>query len=92
MTCKKINLFLTSRPEIDIKKTFRGMSTLEMDREHVQRDVATSVEWKLEHDASFEDFSDDLKSEITQKLIAKSNGMYILRFAMRAKFHRFRWV
>lgn len=72
---KTINVFMTSRPEVDIKKRFRGISTLEMDKEHMQRDIATYVEWKLEHDESFKYFPLDLKSEIAQKLISKSNGM-----------------
>ena len=52
------------------------MSTLDMEKEYMQRDVAMHVEWKLEHNASFEYLAPDLKSEIAQKLIYKSHRMY----------------
>jgi len=77
LNSRNMNIFVTSRPEKDIERMFRGKTAAEMDKLNIQRDIATHIERRLELDSWFEDINGELKDEIRQKLLAKSDGMYL---------------
>jgi hypothetical protein len=77
LTTKKINLLITSRPEKDIEKAFHERSSVGVGIDCVREDIATHVNWKLQHDESFERFGVKLKSEIREKLTNSHGGMYL---------------
>jgi hypothetical protein len=74
-SCEMVNLFISSRVDGTIGKVFAGKPTLRMDENHVQRDIAIHVDWVLEHDTFAIDLDEDLKKEIKEYLLKKSNGM-----------------
>lgn len=74
----RLNLLITSRPEEDIKSAFNGRPNAEMDPDGVRSDIQSYVTWILDHHHNFNDVSKDLKLEIKETLVEKSDGMYVL--------------
>ena len=77
MEMEKLNFFVTSRCEKDIQLAFEGKESLEIDKEHVQIDIVTHIEWMLDNHKNLKRIVPSMKEEIKEKLAEKSAGMYL---------------
>jgi hypothetical protein len=71
-----VNLFVTSRPEIDIERKFVGCPYMEMERDAVIDDITTYIDFRLDEEHRFRRIRQQLKDEIKSKLLEKADGMY----------------
>jgi hypothetical protein len=70
-----VNLFVTSRPEVDIDRAFVGCSYLEMESDAVNDDITAYIDFRLDEEARLNRIRPQLKDEIKSKLLEKAEGM-----------------
>ena len=75
METETLNFFVTSRCEKDIQLAFEGKESLEIDKECVQIDIVTHIEWMLDNHKNLKRIEQSMKEEIKEKLAEKSVGM-----------------
>ena len=78
----KVKVFVTSRPEKEIERLIHhsrlsGVTYhhITMDSEIVDLDISRYVEFRLKNDEKFRSLTDNMRTEIQQKLLVKSGGM-----------------
>ena len=71
---RNLRILVTSRPELDITTIFATNQSLDID-EQVVNDIVTHVRWEIESDPKLSRIQPELKCEIQDQLIAKSDGM-----------------
>jgi hypothetical protein len=75
-SCKPVKIFISSRPDRDIKFRFQGGPNVEIQATDNHQDIAKFVESKIEENStSFNAFSPTLRDDIVQTLLSKSKGM-----------------
>lgn len=71
---KNGRILFSSRPKGDIMTAFEGRPSLAIDGKN-SMDIATHVNWKLNHDPRLIRIKQSLKKEIEETLIQRSGGM-----------------
>lgn len=73
-----IKVLATSRDERDIAEAFSDTPQLIMDESAVQADIATYINWRLNHDGCLRQAESDMKQHIKNRLLTENGGMYFL--------------
>ena len=71
----RVRVLVSSRSERDISEAFQHQHHILFTEEQSHRDIATHIEWSFEHDKRLKKVKSDLKKEIKEKLLSKSDGM-----------------
>lgn len=75
---RNVSILVTCRPELDIAGILATNQSLDIDKQ-VVNDIVTHVRWEIESDPKLSRIQPQLKQEIQDQLIAKSDGMYRFR-------------
>ncbi|KAL7937808.1 hypothetical protein V8C35DRAFT_320521 [Trichoderma chlorosporum] len=85
-----VKLFISSRPEQDIKKQLRSSPCIEVDARDNREDIEKFVVERIEKANKWISVSQDLKMEIKDTLCAKSDGMFRWAFLQMEQLSRLR--
>ncbi|KAF4947098.1 hypothetical protein FGADI_10728 [Fusarium gaditjirri] len=72
----RLRVFISSRPDEDIQRHFKGTPIMEIQATDNEVDIASFVEDKLFQDTRWADISPELKEEIKAVFHEKSQGMF----------------
>lgn len=78
-----IKLFITSRRESDIQKSFHEIDSIEIEATKISSDIKAYVNHEIDQrsqDGRLELSSKKLRGEIVSSLIDRAGGMYVLPF------------
>ncbi|KAG0634235.1 hypothetical protein HOY80DRAFT_1099822 [Tuber brumale] len=75
---ESLSILITSRPEADIAKCIRQLATfaIPLQSKTVDPDIREYIQKSLDGNDGFENFPNEIKSEIEVTLVARSQGMF----------------
>jgi len=71
----QVKVLITSRDERDINEAFQNQMHVLFTEEQSRQDIGTHIEWSFEHDERLKEIKDDLKRDIKEILLSKSDGV-----------------
>lgn len=75
---RPLKVFISGRPEGDIRAALRNRTIVEIGVEDNQTDIARFIEEKVQQHRRWDQFDETLKNKVTNTLLQKSHGMSVL--------------
>ena len=69
-----VRVLVSSRHERDIDEAFQNQLHVQFTEELSHQDIAVHLEWTFENENSFKNIDTDMKKEIMEKLLSRSDG------------------
>lgn len=75
---RPLKVFISGRPEGDIRAALRSRTIVEIGVEDNQTDIARFIEERVQQHRRWDQFDETLKNKVTNTLLQKSHGMSVL--------------